>query len=828
MPLAQKHPDSWCKAKGEPKTKTKVACDIEREENQLACTVIDSDPVALMGANASKALAPSLAATPTSPSKLLKTVSWLHIPKCGSSAAVLLASVLRINPCCVNATLVCMLSPAVCGVSQPPPPALPRPVSYWPPGWGEHTPLDEHAYRRWRGHHVGFFREPRARAVSAIAFWGKPATLTLPEALQRTAGTATRMLAGQAHGVECNDQRRFACASVRPPADRALALKRLEEGFAFVGLTDAWPLSVCLFHAMHGGSCALGQLANTNPGRLPPFFSSRDVEANATAFTDADDAALFAAARRRFCADLAAHDVTHASCKRRHCAVVAPRLRAVPAHLARPGERAALCEGREATVLRFVAGDGGGGGGAAAAAAAAAAVPADGPPSPLQRRAPQQTPPRRDTGDGASIGGIQRGRAGSCYATPRRRHETLRGSWEWQDPAPLELAMPQPPPYWNLSCPLEWSKYSCVHQGAGAHARRAASLRFRPSDCTRLPPLVDAATAAGGALSATDIEGSGGSGGGISGGALLDMLLRGGRRLSLVGDSLLRQVFVALGCALGTRLVVHRDVHWADASTEGGGWPCHGTRNCVPRGEHSGFFGARLVLRGGGEISFRGADADELQTGRVARNLGGDDWLVVMTGAHAAVTTEHHLAAVEAVTARNRGASGVSSDTSQSNHRTHQQRRGNSTPPPRLVWAMTPQSSFHSPNGTGLYDIAFLRGRSGGSGTGTGAQDRRVREDLLAAERGKMAGQDSAAAAGEACAAHVPDLHSAAEWAALRARPQLLASLWGVLHLEGLNTLGAAKIGGGVGAWGDCTHYCMPGVPDVMARALVAMMLGAG
>merc|ERR1719456_1356898 len=33
------------------------------------------------------------------------------------------------------------------------------------------------------------------------------------------------------------------------------AIWRLDNGFAFIGLTEEWPLSVCLFHAMFGGKC---------------------------------------------------------------------------------------------------------------------------------------------------------------------------------------------------------------------------------------------------------------------------------------------------------------------------------------------------------------------------------------------------------------------------------------------------------------------------------------------------------------------------------------------------------------------------------------------
>ena len=38
--------------------------------------------------------------------------------------------------------------------------------------------------------------------------------------------------------------------------------------------------------------------------------------------------------------------------------------------------------------------------------------------------------------------------------------------------------------HWN-SCPFEWAKYSCVHQGNAGHAARAR-MRFEPAGCAML------------------------------------------------------------------------------------------------------------------------------------------------------------------------------------------------------------------------------------------------------------------------------------------------------------------------------------------------------
>ena len=75
------------------------------------------------------------------------------------------------------------------------------------------------------------------------------------------------------------------------------------------------------------------------------------------------------------------------------------------------------------------------------------------------------------------------------------------------------------------------------------------------------------------------------------------------------------------------------------------------------------------------------------------------------------------------------------------------------------------------------------------------------------------------------CAKSSRAVRSAGEWQALHEEHRILSKLAGVIELDGLNHQGDAKIGGGVGAHGDCQHYCMPGVPDFLARAVFAMLL---
>merc|ERR1712194_699803 len=58
------------------------------------------------------------------------------------------------------------------------------------------------------------------------------------------------------------------CATVPLPTseDVSVAINVLQEGFAFVGITEHWDLSVCLFRAMFGGQCVSSDFLNTRVG----------------------------------------------------------------------------------------------------------------------------------------------------------------------------------------------------------------------------------------------------------------------------------------------------------------------------------------------------------------------------------------------------------------------------------------------------------------------------------------------------------------------------------------------------------------------------------
>eukprot|EP00977_Amphora_coffeiformis_P020213 scaffold8005_cov275-Amphora_coffeaeformis.AAC.31 len=141
--------------------------------------------------------------------------------------------------------------------------------------------------------------------------------------------------------------------------------------------------------------------------------------------------------------------------------------------------------------------------------------------------------------------------------------------------------------YYNLSCPFEWSKYSCIHQGQSERAAASRELLVQHRQT-----IIDLF----GMQSHLPVQ--------------RKPLLPRNSRLVLTGDSLMRQVFVSLACLLHsfgnttsntnatTSMIQDARVDWMYS------WPCHNTINCVAGGPHSGFSVGSLWLTNGAEIHF--------------------------------------------------------------------------------------------------------------------------------------------------------------------------------------------------------------------------------
>merc|ERR1719506_2629393 len=87
------------------------------------------------------------------------------------------------------------------------------------------------------------------------------------------------------------------------------ALERLPQ-LGFVGLTDHWELSMCLWHAKFGGECLPAEFKNVRPARVQ--YSAADL----SKLFHVNDRAIYERAAELFAADLAAHGVTPEACAR--------------------------------------------------------------------------------------------------------------------------------------------------------------------------------------------------------------------------------------------------------------------------------------------------------------------------------------------------------------------------------------------------------------------------------------------------------------------------------------------------------------------------------
>ena len=99
-------------------------------------------------------------------------------------------------------------------------------------------------------------------------------------------------------------------------ADVPVALKRLREGFAFVGLQEEWELSICLFHVKFGGHCRQVEFLNTRPGNQSAMGTSLYNTSILNGWVDEMDRIVYAEAQSIFFDDLLSFGVSHETCQR--------------------------------------------------------------------------------------------------------------------------------------------------------------------------------------------------------------------------------------------------------------------------------------------------------------------------------------------------------------------------------------------------------------------------------------------------------------------------------------------------------------------------------
>mmetsp|Transcript_7369 Transcript_7369/g.16134 ORF Transcript_7369/g.16134 Transcript_7369/m.16134 type:complete len:387 (-) Transcript_7369:174-1334(-) len=249
----------------------------------------------------------------------LKPLMWIHFPKCGAS----FLNTLTHHPG------ICPYFPALEVMSEGDKmhhylrdnnvhhlcPGSFSPVYKSPPGHHGAGP----AFASEAGRALAFFRQPEQRIISGYhhdlhsyppsMMAGKPKP-TPPEYAKVVSGCMTRMLTHRGTNP-CGDTHH------PKPEQVKLAVDRVKNDFAFVGITEEWELSVCLFHIMFGGMCCPFEMENMRPGTNRPDGNSRTKYDTTIleGFVDVYDREVYAAARERFDAELVKYGVTHERCQ---------------------------------------------------------------------------------------------------------------------------------------------------------------------------------------------------------------------------------------------------------------------------------------------------------------------------------------------------------------------------------------------------------------------------------------------------------------------------------------------------------------------------------
>ena len=152
----------------------------------------------------------------------------------------------------------------------------------------------------------------------------------------------------------------------------------------------------------------------------------------------------------------------------------------------------------------------------------------------------------------------------------------------------VDYRLPTPMGYYNLSCPFEWYKYSCAHMQENEFDERvtAASLQYYQNHVPEIKRVFDSVFNDNSQQMETEQQ----------------LPQKDSKRIFMTGDSLLRQLFISLACnafSLYDDTVIERaEVQWRKE------WPCFGISNCIEGGEHSGFDAASILFTNGLEIHY--------------------------------------------------------------------------------------------------------------------------------------------------------------------------------------------------------------------------------
>jgi len=162
------------------------------------------------------------------------------------------------------------------------------------------------------GHTVAMFRQPEQRLMSDFLDIG--AGQDIRDFIRSNQGTYVKQLTRTALPLDSSQDmgRIDELRSAPTESEAALALQRVSEAFAFVGITEQWDVSMCLLHAMFGGSCHASDFGNVNPAAgHADLHNTSELQG----FVDSYDGPIYAKALQIFNNRLEEFGVTPSSCQ---------------------------------------------------------------------------------------------------------------------------------------------------------------------------------------------------------------------------------------------------------------------------------------------------------------------------------------------------------------------------------------------------------------------------------------------------------------------------------------------------------------------------------
>jgi len=176
----------------------------------------------------------------------------------------------------------------------------------------DHSGIGSLYSRYVKGQGLTMLRQPEQRILSGYyddlhswpyyLFDNRPPRSEL-EYAKIVAGCAVKLLTRDGQSAE-SGRYNTVCGDPAPAThdETTLAIERLIEGFPFVGIQEEWVQSICLFHAMFGGTCTAQEFgsANADTGSSSANSTSGYDTSVLKGWTDEQDGKLYAEGIRLF------------------------------------------------------------------------------------------------------------------------------------------------------------------------------------------------------------------------------------------------------------------------------------------------------------------------------------------------------------------------------------------------------------------------------------------------------------------------------------------------------------------------------------------------